>query len=282
MVKKLGLISLIFSSSSNKQLDSATSSTIAAGAPCSSSSSTSSSSMSWQWPSACKQQPRTLSFRQEQEEQKAAYKTMNSAYLPADSAADSCFSTSFASVDDDSLSTTSDEAGDAVIHALRTGRLFFEPSTSSPATSSILRKATKLKVDAMNDAHTTCSGPIIGDDDNKTALAAAAFEGATAMTMDSSNPYGDFRASMEEMVLSRSRARGHGGTIKDDWRWMEEMLGWYLRANGKSTHGLIVGAFVDLLIALSDDNTVPPPSSPTTASSSSSSTDEIKEEETKG
>uniref|UniRef100_A0ACD5WV73 Uncharacterized protein n=2 Tax=Avena sativa TaxID=4498 RepID=A0ACD5WV73_AVESA len=257
MVKKLGLATLTFSSS--KQPDTA--------APSSMASSSSMSASSWQWPS-CKQ-PRTLSFRQHQQQQ-TAYKTMNSAYLP-DSGADSCFSNSFASVDD-SLSTVASEAAsglveanerETVIRALRSDRLFFEPH-ASPATSSIFdfNKA-KLKVkDAACCGASSCS----------TGKQMESFGGATAMTMDSSNPYSDFRASMEEMVMS------HG--VKD-WRWLEEMLRWYIRANGKSTHGHIVGAFVDLLVALGDTAS---PSSPTTAStnhssSSFSGTDEIKEEE---
>ncbi|XP_047051564.1 transcription repressor OFP13-like [Lolium rigidum] len=243
MVKKLGLASLIFSSSI-KQVDSAAPTSAAPSVA----SSSSMSASSWQWPS-CKQ-PRTLSFRQHQQQQ-TAYKTMNSAYLP-DSGADSCFSNSFASVDG-SLSTASEAVSglveanerDTVIRALRSDRLFFEPHASLD-TSSILKMA------------------------NSTDKKMAAFEGATAMTMDSSTPYSDFRASMEEMVMS------HGAK---DWRWLEEMLRWYLRANGKSTHGLIIGAFVDLLVALSDTDL---PSSPTSAStnrSSLSGTDEIKEEE---
>ncbi|XP_037461676.1 transcription repressor OFP13-like [Triticum dicoccoides] len=261
MVKKLGLTSLIFSS---KQVDSAASTS---GAAPSSVASSSMSATSWQWPS-CKQ-PRTLSFRQQQHHQ-TAYKTMNSAYLP-DSGADSCFSNSFASVGD-SLSTASEAASglveanerETVIRALRSGRLFFEPH-ATPATSSSILDEANLKVkDSDTTTVTTCCGSGKVD---KTAP----FEGATALTMDSSNPYRDFRASMEEMVMS------HG--VKD-WCWLEKMLGWYLRANGKSTHGLIVGAFVDLLVALSDTAS---PSSPTTAStnrsSSFSGTDEIKEEE---
>uniref|UniRef100_A0A0A9GY28 OVATE domain-containing protein n=1 Tax=Arundo donax TaxID=35708 RepID=A0A0A9GY28_ARUDO len=48
------------------------------------------------------------------------------------------------------------------------------------------------------------------------------------------------------------------------------MLGWYLRANGKSTHGLIVGAFVDLLVALSTASPADSsPATPTICSSSS-------------
>jgi uncharacterized protein (TIGR01568 family) len=77
------------------------------------------------------------------------------------------------------------------------------------------------------------------------------------MTIESSNPYRDFRESMEAMVTS-----GGGGGGADDWRWLEEMLGWYLRANVKSTHGLIVGAFLDLLVSAA--------ASPAASSSSSS------------
>ena len=198
---------------------------------------------------------------------------MNSAYLP-DSGADSCFSDSFASVDVDSLSTAASEAAsgqveaserETVVRALRSDRLFFEPH-ASPATSSIVLKKAKLKV-KKDDKGTACRGASSTDKQKQTA----AFDGATAMTMDSSNPYSDFRASMEEMVTC------HGAK---DWRWLEEMLRWYLRANGKSTHRLIVGAFVDLLVALSDTAS---PSSPTTASTNRSAssfggTDEIKEE----
>jgi uncharacterized protein (TIGR01568 family) len=130
---------------------------------------------------------------------------------------------SFLSATSSSASTTAPapepagEVDEVIIRAIRSSsRLFFEPE----ATSSILTKP---------------SGEECGE---------VAFGGARAMAMDSADPYGDFRRSMEEMVLS------HGGGGEDDWGWLEEMLGWYLRANGKKTHGFIVGAFVDLLIAL--------------------------------
>ncbi|XP_006659732.2 transcription repressor OFP13-like [Oryza brachyantha] len=208
-MKKLGLASLLFSSSS--------SGTSAGGAPCSSSScSMSSTSSAWQWPS-CKQ-PRTLSFRQQQ--MQTMMKTMNSAYSSG------CFSNSSASRDSLSSATCSDASAsaDAVGRALRSDRLFFDPDAS------VLKLNKKTK---------------------------KAFGGATAMSMESSNPYSDFRASMEAMV--RSHHSHGGGKQVDDWRWLEEMLGWYLRANVKSTHGLIVAAFIDLLVSVS-------------ASSSSSST----------
>ncbi|KAM0874844.1 hypothetical protein ACQ4PT_037178 [Festuca glaucescens] len=122
---------------------------------------------------------------------------------------------SFLSATDSSTSTAApvvaSEVDEVIIRGIRaSSRLFFEPE----ATSSIVKPA------------------------------AAAFGGATAMAIESADPYADFRRSMEEMVLS------HGANGEDDWGWLEEMLGWYLRANGKKTHGLIVAAFVDLLVAL--------------------------------
>ena len=66
-------------------------------------------------------------------------------------------------------------------------------------------------------------------------------EGTTVMSMDSDDPYSDFRKSMEEMV------EAHG---MKDWESLEELLNWYLRVNGKKNHGFILGAFVDLLVSL--------------------------------
>ncbi|VFQ73089.1 unnamed protein product [Cuscuta campestris] len=64
-------------------------------------------------------------------------------------------------------------------------------------------------------------------------------------TMVSSNPFEDFRRSMEEMV------EGHEG-LHQDWEFLEELLACYLRINGRDNHGYIVGAFVDLLVHLNN------------------------------
>uniref|UniRef100_A0A0E0DKN4 Transcription repressor n=1 Tax=Oryza meridionalis TaxID=40149 RepID=A0A0E0DKN4_9ORYZ len=205
-------------------------------------SSSSSTASSWQWPSCT--QARTLSFarhdapasaddddskrrrrRQEEEEDGyCVYKTsvMNPAFFLDDHS--TCRSYSSASAVNDVV----DDDDEVIIRGLRSSnrRLFFEPES----TSSIVVKGR--------------------------AVDAAAFDGATAMSIDSADPYGDFRRSMEEMVMSHMNGGGH------DWGWLEEMLGWYLRANGKKTHGLIVGAFVDLVVALA--------SSPSSATASSS------------
>ncbi|GJN39935.1 hypothetical protein PR202_gb29089 [Eleusine coracana subsp. coracana] len=253
-----GLISSLFSSSKEVL-------------PCPSTSS-SSSSLGWQWASCG--QPRTLSFRQEQQfhghdetTMKQAYKTMNSAY----SVDYSCFSNSFVSVDD-SFSTASgsgpmEEAQDAVIVcALRSDRLIFEPDVSSCIFKQ--QAASKKKPNKLMMKATSTAATVEDDDDhhasNNEDEKVVAFGGATAMSVESQNPYRDFRESMEAVVMS------HGGV--KDWSWLEEMLGWYLRANGKNTHGLIVGAFVDLLVSLS--NTASSSSSPAANCSSSSSEDD--------
>ncbi|OEL29777.1 hypothetical protein BAE44_0009203 [Dichanthelium oligosanthes] len=228
MVKKLALTSLFFNASETGQCLSSSTSMSAASF---------STAASWQWPSCT--QPRTLSFRrdspeivsmrQDSDKHEEEYKTsMNPAYaLDYYPAADSYScnlsdsSATLSTAPEPEPAAVADE-DEIIIHGLRSNsRLFFEPDS----TSSIVKK-------------------------QRGAAAAAAFEGATALAIESADPYGDFRRSMEEMVLS------HG---VNDWGWLEEMLSWYLRANGKKTHGHIVGAFVDLLVALASSAPSPSP-----------------------
>ncbi|KAJ7971634.1 transcription repressor OFP13-like [Quillaja saponaria] len=164
---------------------------------------------SWPWPSC--HQPRTLSFR-----------TINSEYLDAtmdvfESTPESFFTNS----DSPSFSTASEESGggagdpmETVIQGLRSDRLFFKPEE----TSSILE---------------TKAGDL------------AFKESVQVLSMESQNPYVDFRKSMEEMVEAHD--------VKD-WECLEELLCWYLRVNGKCNHKYIVGAFVDLMVGLSVDS----------------------------
>jgi len=83
-----------------------------------------------------------------------------------------------------------------------------------------------------------------------------------AVAVDSGDPYGDFRASMEEMVSA------HG---LRDWAALEELLAWYLRINGKQHHHLIVGAFVDLLLGLSSSSSPPSSTAAETSTTTTSS-----------
>ncbi|CAI0391203.1 unnamed protein product [Linum tenue] len=63
-------------------------------------------------------------------------------------------------------------------------------------------------------------------------------EEEVALTLDSRDPFEDFKASMAEMVEAHALR---------DWESLEQLLGCYLKVNGRSNHGYIVGAFVDLL-----------------------------------
>ncbi|KAK8712046.1 hypothetical protein V6N13_147298 [Hibiscus sabdariffa] len=96
------------------------------------------------------------------------------------------------------------------------------------------------------------------------ATESAPFKETTVLSMESLNPLADFRESMEEMV----EAQG----LKS-WESLEELLGWYLKANAKSSHGYILGAFVDLLlkkVAVSSSSPCSPLSFYTSSLSSSS------------
>ncbi|XP_027367496.1 transcription repressor OFP13-like [Abrus precatorius] len=186
-----------------------------------------SSSASWAWPSC--HQAKTLSFRENiiinnnNNKNDVVFKAINSAALVEESP-ESFFTESPNSA---SFSTASEEWEpiETVIRGLRSDRLFFEPDETSSLLDSKLASGTFY----------------------------VPFKDSVLMSMESKNPYVDFKSSMEEMVET------HG--VKD-WESLEELLCWYLKVNGKSNHGYIVRAFVDLLTGLAVD---------TSASSSSCS-----------
>ncbi|GLT81401.1 hypothetical protein SLA2020_527900 [Shorea laevis] len=170
-------------------------------------------SSSWPWPS-CHQHPRTLSFRGANE---GIFKTINSNYIDEETETPDSFFTSsskspsFSAESDD----TAAEGGDSVeniIRGLKSERLFFEPEQ----TSSILEEV-------------------------KASSALPSKQGTLFLSMESIDPFMDFRMSMKEMV------EAHG--LKD-WGGLEELLCCYLRVNSKNNHGYIFGAFVDLFVGL--------------------------------
>lgn len=196
-------------------------------------STTAAAATSWQWPSCAN--PKTLSFRAPGGD---IFKTINSAYDTAEEEEDP----------DELLDSAAADQVEAVISGLRTAeRLFFEPGE----TSSILGESSSKSNDDDKGKFRPEKEEEIG---SSTELVA----------MDSMDPYVDFKRSMEEMV------EAHG--LKE-WEGLEELLGWYLKANGKEIHGYIVGAFVDMLVGLSLITT----SSSSTSSSSSSSEDDHRD-----
>ncbi|XP_006288265.2 transcription repressor OFP13 [Capsella rubella] len=137
-----------------------------------------------------------------------------------------------------SHSTESDHDLDAesletvVRGVLRSERLFFDPGVTSSILEDTDPKSESRKAVAFGDDRDCGTPPMIE-------------EISVAVAMESEDPYGDFRRSMEEMVTSY-------GELARDWDSLESMLAWYLRMNGKNSHGVIVSAFVDLLSGLSD------------------------------
>ncbi|XP_050226763.1 transcription repressor OFP15 [Mercurialis annua] len=192
--------------------------------------------VSWPWPTYC-QQPKTLSFRTEN-----MFKTLNSAYFEASldvvndtkpaATESNCFtnssesqSASFSTESDDHDELGSGESIESVIKGLRSERLFFKPEE----TSSILEETKSKSTETEPEEETEGESLLFP------------FKESVVLSMDSQDPYEDYKKSMEEMV------EAHG--LKD-WESLEELLSCYLKVNGKNNHGYIIGAFVDLLVNL--------------------------------
>ena len=109
-----------------------------------------------------------------------------------------------------------------------------------------------------NEEQSTAAAP--DKNESAEAQATAVKGGAVVVTVESKDPYGDFRASMAEMVAA------HG---LRDWESLEELLAWYLKLNAKGVHAAIVGAFIDLLVSMQPQASSPLPSPPSLSPSSS-------------
>ncbi|XP_057954037.1 transcription repressor OFP13-like [Malania oleifera] len=77
------------------------------------------------------------------------------------------------------------------------------------------------------------------------AEAHSPFNMCEMVTLDSEDPYLDFRVSMEE-VVEACGLKSHGQHREQ----LQELLAWYLRMNGRKNHGVIVWAFVDMFLGL--------------------------------
>ncbi|KAK6775374.1 hypothetical protein RDI58_026375 [Solanum bulbocastanum] len=196
---------------------------------------------SWQWPSCT--HSKTQSFRANNNNN--IFKTINSIFLDPsntdhhhgvveiETTPESWFTNSSESA---SFSTESEETGEPlmelIIKGVRSERLFFEPN----CTSSLI-----LQDRNQNQNQNQEKLKEIQEDDDEELP----FKESVALALESEDPYLDFKKSMEEMVDTHE--------IKD-WESLQELLGWYLKMNGKINHGFIIGAFVDLLIGFSPSN----------------------------
>uniref|UniRef100_A0A803MXV4 Transcription repressor n=1 Tax=Chenopodium quinoa TaxID=63459 RepID=A0A803MXV4_CHEQI len=187
----------------------------------SSSLSNSSSSQPWPFPSCGN--IKTLSFRAKDNDDDA-FRTFNSAFLESEmTPPESCFTISSSSR---SFSTMSEDSGDpleSVIRGLRSDRLFFEPERSSSLLLHLQdERSQELEPQQLDQQ------PIINPVSSEDSELVVDYKESEVLSMDSNSPYEDFRRSMEEMV------EAHG--VKD-WQGLEQLLGCYLKINGKNNHG---------------------------------------------
>ena len=89
-----------------------------------------------------------------------------------------------------------------------------------------------------------CNSKSITNEEEIVEIEELAWE-SKAVALASTDPYGDFRSSMEEMVVANGLW---------DWSSLKELLDIYLRVNEKKTHKIIMLAFVDLILDLKSEN----------------------------
>nr|GEZ75438.1 transcription repressor OFP15-like [Tanacetum cinerariifolium]GEZ75442.1 transcription repressor OFP15-like [Tanacetum cinerariifolium] len=139
-------------------------------------------------------------------------------------------------LDETGMTQENESSIESVIKGLSSDRFFFNPGK----TSSILEEAKPKEKDKDKDV-------------------APFKENVSMMEMESTDPFVDFKKSMQEMVEADEGLK--------QWDNLQELLSMYLSLNDKINHGYIIRAFVDILLV----NLGPSSSSSTSTSSSCSS-----------
>ncbi|KVI08339.1 transcription repressor OFP15-like [Cynara cardunculus var. scolymus] len=111
---------------------------------------------------------------------------------------------------------------ESVIRGLSSDRFFFKPEK----TSSILEEAKPKEKEKEEEK---------GD-----GVLPLKESSVSMMEIESSDPFIDFKKSMQEMVEADEGLK--------EWENLQELLSWYLAVNEKINHGYIIGAFVDLVL----------------------------------
>ncbi|EOA25586.1 hypothetical protein CARUB_v10018933mg [Capsella rubella] len=175
------------------------------------SSSSSSSSSSWPWPSCHQQSPKTKSSRASVIVNKP--KHVDEPEPPPRSFSSSSSYSSFSSTSHVMGHPPEIETIENVIKGLKSSkRLIFDQRGTS---NSILEDTTKRE-----------------DHEDE--------EGFMLLSLESNDPYSDFKNSMEKMVEANA--------LHQDWKSLEKLLFWFLKVNAKTSHKYIFTAFVDLVL----------------------------------
>ncbi|CAM8962177.1 unnamed protein product [Rhodiola kirilowii] len=176
------------------------------------------------WPS-CSQHPKTLSFRSIAYDNESYFKVISNNITTYCN--DSSPTALLIDEEEDLLDDVEGGVERVIRGFIKSDRLFFEPVE----TNSILsHEAAKKLVNGR------CSSSGSSDIMEKKTTH------VSLVPIESLDPYLDFKKSMEEMV----EAQYHEDK-QADWDWLQELLGCYLKVNGKSNHEYIIQAFVDLL-----------------------------------
>ncbi|KAK9735135.1 hypothetical protein RND81_04G185800 [Saponaria officinalis] len=200
-------------------------------------------------------QPKTSSFRLTMSMKDDIFKTINSVYFDHESelveTPDSWFTNSASRLsasdeyDEPSMSISGDIHLEAIIRGAQqsssaSNRLLFDPTAED---------SPKLGPTAHQESTSTLKGSDVRNltsNSKKNNNKKTPFKESVAMSVESENPYEDFKRSMEEMVESLK--------VKNDWEELEELLGWYLKVNGRKYHGYIISAFIDLIVGIIGNN----------------------------
>ncbi|PKA60440.1 hypothetical protein AXF42_Ash008500 [Apostasia shenzhenica] len=172
-------------------------------------------------PAICVQEAKTRSFRAGEENPSSSFITPSSSFSSSSSSHQR--RRKLTPMEDYSSASSSSSSLPLSGSELSCKRFFFSPSK----TKSIMEEVDGVFSDP-------CSGE----------AAAGGFYDAVAVESD--DPYGDFKRSMEEMVAAHGPVR--------DWRRLQELLVCYLMLNEKKIHEIIVLAFADLLLQFTEED----------------------------
>ncbi|KAI3798330.1 hypothetical protein L1987_33601 [Smallanthus sonchifolius] len=129
----------------------------------------------------------------------------------------------------DDMFATVESPAEPVIRGLSSDRFFFNPGR----TSSILEEAKPKEKKKEKEKEKILPFK----------------ESVSMMEMESTDPFVDFKKSMQEMVEADEGLK--------EWENLQELLSLYLAVNDKLNHGYIIGAFVDLLLVNLGSSTKP-------------------------